>query len=95
MVTKLKIHRNQSMDNHLITINSMLNADCKSKTDEEFRKCLEKVPEINKLLICKRKCGTKKEYERVLFAANLSLKMAMIERRLGLVGEIDFEKKYI
>lgn len=92
---KLKFYKNESLDNTLITINSMLNADYKSKTDEEFKKCLETVPKINELFICKRKCGSKKEYERVLFMANLSLSLAMIERRLGLVGKIDFEKKYV
>ena len=94
-IPKLKFYRNQNLDNNLITINSMLNVDYASKTKEEFEECLKMVPKINELFISKSKCGTKKEYETIMIAANISLAMAMIERRLGLVGYIDFEKKYV
>lgn len=94
-IPKLKFYRNQNLDNNLITINSMLNVDYASKTKEEFEECLKMVPKINELLISKSKCGTKKEYETIMNAANISLAMAMIDRRLGLVGHIDFEKKYV
>lgn len=95
MVKKIKFYKNQSMDNHLITINSFLSADFKNKTEKEFKECLDLVPEINKLIICKRKCGSKKEYENTLSMANICLSMAMIERRLGYVEHEDFEKKYV
>lgn len=91
---KILIHRNSSMDNHLITVNSFLNADYKNKTEEEFKECLDTVPNINRLLICRRKCGNKENYERVLQLANVCLSMAMIERRLGVVDEYDLEEKY-
>lgn len=91
---RMVFYKNSSLDNHLITINSMLSHDYKILTKEEFDKCLEVVPKINEAIICKRKCDNEENYKRVLDMANVCLKMALIERRLGLVKHEDLEKKY-
>lgn len=86
--------KGNSLDNNLITINSMLGADFVNCSKEHFQTCLDKVPEINRLLISRSKCDSDEHYKRVLFQADLCLKMAMIERRMGITEHKDMEKKY-
>ena len=87
-------YKNSSMDNHLITINSMLRHDYKSITKEDFDKCLLNLSDINKIIIDKNKCDNNENYKRVLDLADVCLKMALIERKLGLVVHKDLEERF-
>ena len=68
--------------NHKITIESMLSADFANHTQEHFKKCLDTVPQINKLLISKDKCDNEKHYQDTLLVADMLLSLSMIEKRL-------------
>lgn len=81
-----KQHLTNNFGNNFITIESMLSAQFKEHTNEHFKKCLDEVPNINKLLIDKTKCDNEEHYKKVLAMADLCLSMAMIERRIGLVN---------
>lgn len=91
---RAKDFKGNNLDNHLITINSILGFDFKTCSSEHFKICLNKVSEINKLLISRSKCDSDEHYSQILFQADLCLKMAMIERRLGITKHKDMEKKY-
>lgn len=82
------------LDNHLITINSILNVDYTTKTKEEFKQVLDKIPYFNSLLISRSKCDSEEHYQKVLDIANMSLTLAIIDRRMGFVKPYDIEKQY-
>ncbi|EIX9709522.1 hypothetical protein BB542_23785 [Escherichia coli] len=79
-------HHN-NLGNNYITIESILSAPFHEHSPELFAKCLAEVPKINRLLIDRRKCDNEEHYQRVLVMADVSLKMAMIERRMKIVNE--------
>lgn len=77
--------KSNNFGNNFITIECMLSADFANQTPEHFKKCLDEVPKINRLMIDKSKCDNEDHYQKVLMMANLTLSMAMIERRMGIV----------
>ncbi|WP_136419503.1 hypothetical protein [Herbaspirillum sp. ST 5-3] len=77
--------KKNNFGNNFITIESMLAADFANQTDEQFAKCLDTVPVINKLLIDKSKCDNEQHYKEILLLANTTLSLAMIERRMRIV----------
>lgn len=87
--------QNNNLGNNYITIECLLSAPFHEHSPEHFAKCLAEVPKINRLLIDRRKCDNEEHYQRVLVIADVSLKMAMIERRMKIVNEENswFNKK--
>lgn len=87
--------QNNNLGNNYITIECLLSAPFHEHSPEHFAKCLAEVPKINRLLIDRRKCDNEEHYQRVLVMADVSLKMAMIERRMKIVNEENswFNKK--
>ncbi|EGZ8574270.1 hypothetical protein JHU79_004517 [Salmonella enterica] len=79
--------QNNNLGNNYITIECLLSAPFHEHSPEHFAKCLAEVPKINRLLIDRRKCDNEEHYQRVLVMADVSLKMAMIERRMKIVNE--------
>ncbi|CQU01679.1 MULTISPECIES: hypothetical protein [Enterobacteriaceae] len=79
--------QNNNLGNNYITIECLLSAPFHEHSPELFAKCLAEVPKINRLLIDRRKCDNEEHYQRVLVMADVSLKMAMIERRMKIVNE--------
>lgn len=77
--------KKNNFGNNFITIESMLSADFASQTPEQFARCLDVVPKINELLIDKSKCDNENHCKEILLLANVSLSLAMIERRMGVV----------
>jgi hypothetical protein len=82
-----KQFKTNNFGNNFITIESILSADFKNHTKEYFKRCLDEVPKINRLLIDKSKCDNDEHYDKVLAMADMCLSMAMIERRMGLVKQ--------
>lgn len=73
--------------NNFITLESMLSADFANQTNEHFEVCLGKAEEITRLFFSNGNFDNNNHKEEVVAVATMCLKMAMIERRVGLYKE--------
>lgn len=79
--TPSQFKKNNFANNH-ITVECMFSADFKNQTEEHFKKCLEQVPKVNRLLIDKSKCDNEEHYNRILCLADTLFTMTLLEKRL-------------
>jgi hypothetical protein len=77
-----KDFKTNNFGNNFITMESLLSADFKNQTDEQFKRCLSEVQNINKLLVDKSKCDNEEHYKQVLALADTLLTMTLLEKRM-------------